>query len=56
MPFASSLDDLSQWIALLEKRDQLIRIKAPVSPILEITEMAIKRSYLKTPPVVLFRC
>jgi 4-hydroxy-3-polyprenylbenzoate decarboxylase len=39
MAFASPFDDLGQWIAFLEKRDRLIRIKAPVSPVLEITEI-----------------
>jgi 4-hydroxy-3-polyprenylbenzoate decarboxylase len=34
-----ALDDLRQWIALLEARGQLVRIKTPVSPLLEITEI-----------------
>jgi 4-hydroxy-3-polyprenylbenzoate decarboxylase len=31
--------NLSEFIELLEKRGQLVRIKVPVSPILEITEI-----------------
>ena len=31
--------DLRQWIAFLEERGQLVRIRQPISPILEITEV-----------------
>ncbi len=34
-----AVDDLGQWIRLLETRGQLIRVKTPVSPLLEITEI-----------------
>ena len=34
--------DLQAFIAALEKRGELMRISAPVSPILEITEIAEK--------------
>ena len=33
------MNDLREWIALLEEHQQLIRIKEPVSPLLEITEL-----------------
>ncbi len=38
------MDNLRDWMALLEERQQLIRIKEPVSPLLEITELADRAS------------
>ena len=32
------MNDLREWISFLEERQQLIRIKEPISPLLEITE------------------
>ena len=34
------MKDLREWIALLEKSGELVRIDAPVDPVLEITEIA----------------
>src|SRR4030065_2257417 len=34
-----SIQNLREFVSLLEKRDQLARVKAPVSPNLEITEI-----------------
>ena len=34
------MKDLREWIALLERSGELVRVDAPVDPVLEITEIA----------------
>ena len=49
MPF----HDLREFISLLEKRNQLVRIKAEVDPKLEVTEI-LNRLLAKKGPAVIF--